>query len=157
MSDAAKQTDATLDSELYKKREKLYPREVHGIFAVLRMLAMVALLGIYYGLPWVSWDGHQAILFDLPARKFHIFGLTLWPQDFFYLSMLLIIAAIALFMFTALAGRLWCGYACPQTVWTEIYMWIERKIEGTSKAQRKRDRGPRNAAYFGIKAAKHAA
>ena len=154
---AAKQTDPNLESELYKKREKLYPREVHGVFAVLRLLTMAALLGAYYGMPWINWDGHQAVLFDLPARKFYIFGLTLWPQDFFYLSMLLIIAAISLFLFTALAGRLWCGYACPQTVWTEIYMWIERKIEGSSKAQRKRDQGPRDAAYFGIKSLKHAA
>ncbi|MCG6965375.1 MAG: cytochrome c oxidase accessory protein CcoG [Chromatiaceae bacterium] len=154
---AASQNNQSIETELYKKREKIYAREVHGIFAALRLLAMAALLGIYYGLPWIRWDDHQAILFDLPARKFHIFGLTFWPQDFFYLSMLLIIAAIALFMFTALAGRLWCGYACPQTVWTEIYMWIERKIEGGAKAQKKRDQGPRNAAYFGVKIAKHAA
>lgn len=149
--------DASIEDELYRKREKLYVREVHGIFAGLRLLAMGALLGIYYGLPWINWDGHQAVLFDLPARKFHIFGLTFWPQDFFYLSMLLIIAAIALFMFTALAGRLWCGYACPQTVWTEIYMWIEQRIEGGSRKQKKRDQGPRDASYYGIKTAKHAA
>jgi cytochrome c oxidase accessory protein FixG len=154
---AAQQNDASIEQELYKKREKIYPREVHGIFAALRLLAMAALLGLYYGLPWVNWDGHQAVLFDLPARKFYIFGLTFWPQDFFYLSMLLIIAAIALFMFTALAGRLWCGYACPQTVWTEIYTWIEQKIEGGSRKQKKRDKGPHDAAYFGIKSAKHAA
>jgi cytochrome c oxidase accessory protein FixG len=145
----------SIEQELYKKREKIYPREVHGLFAGLRVLAMVALLGIYYGLPWLSWDGRQAVLFDLPARKFHIFGLTLWPQDFFLLSMLLIIAAISLFMFTALAGRLWCGYACPQTVWTEIYLWFEQKIEGGSRRQKKRDQGPRNAAFYGVKTAKH--
>lgn len=152
---AARSNENSIDTDLYKKREKLYPREVHGLFAGLRVAAMAALLGIYYGLPWVNWDGHQAVLFDLPARKFHIFGLTLWPQDFFLLAMLLIISAIALFMFTALAGRLWCGYACPQTVWTEIYMWLERKVEGTSKKQKKRDKGPRNAAYYGVKTAKH--
>ena len=101
---------------LYKKREKIIPREVHGFFAFWRNVAMLVLLGIFYGLPYLQWDNRQAILFDLPARKFHIFGLTLWPQDFFYLSMLLIISALALFFFTALAGRLWCGYACPQTV-----------------------------------------
>ena len=154
---AADKNDASIEQELYKKREKIYPREVHGIFAALRLLAMAALLGIYYGLPWVNWDDHQAVLFDLPARKFHIFSLTFWPQDFFYLSMLLIIAAIALFMFTALAGRLWCGYACPQTVWTEIYMWIEQKIEGGSRKQKKRDKGPRDASYFTIKGTKHGA
>ncbi len=146
-----------IEEELYKKREKIYAREVHGIFAGLRLLTVGVLLGLYYGMPWVNWNDHQAILFDLPARKFYIFGLTFWPQDFFYLSMLLIIAAIALFMFTALAGRLWCGYACPQTVWTEIYMWIERKIEGGSRQQKKRDNGPRDAAYFRVKISKHAA
>ena len=154
---AANNNQAPIEQELYKKRQKIYVREVHGIFAALRIAAMVALLGIYYGLPWIKWDGHQAVLFDLPARKFYIFGLTFWPQDFFYLSMLLIIAAISLFMFTALAGRLWCGYACPQTVWTEIYMWIERKIEGVARVQKKRDQGPHDAGYFGIKTAKHAA
>ena len=154
---AANDNTPPIEEELYKKREKIYAREVHGIFAGLRLLTVAALLGMYYGMPWVNWDGHQAVLFDLPARKFYIFGLTFWPQDFFYLSMLLIIAAIALFMFTALAGRLWCGYACPQTVWTEIYMWIERKIEGGSRAQKKRDQGPHDLAYFAIKAAKHTA
>ncbi len=152
---AAKAQEATIEQDLYKKREKIYPREVHGIFAALRILAMVVLLGLYYGLAWVNWDGHQAVLFDLPARKFYIFGLTFWPQDFFLLAMLLIVAAIALFMFTALAGRLWCGYACPQTVWTEIYMWFEQKIEGGSRKQKKRDAGPRDLAYYRVKATKH--
>ncbi len=146
-----------IEEVLYKKREKIYVREVHGIFANLRLLAMVALMGIYYGLPWINWDGHQSILFDLPARKFHIFGLTFWPQDFFYLAILLIISAIALFFFTTLAGRLWCGYACPQTVWTELYMWLEQKIEGTSRQQKKRDKGPKNGAYYRTKVMKHGA
>jgi cytochrome c oxidase accessory protein FixG len=154
---AANNDQAPIEEELYKKRQKIYPREVHGIFAGLRLLAMGVLLGIYYGLPWLSWDGRQAVLFDLPERQFHVFGLTFWPQDFFFLSMLLIIAAISLFMFTALAGRLWCGYACPQTVWTEIYMWIEQKIEGGSRKQKKRDQGPRDASYFAVKSTKHAA
>ena len=88
------------------------------------------LLGLFYGLAWLDWDGHQAVLFDLPARKFHIFGLTLWPQDFIYLAALLIIAALSLFFVTALAGRLWCGYACPQTVWTELFIWIEQAHRG---------------------------
>ncbi len=158
MSQPAANKNATpIEEELYKKREKIYTREVHGVFAALRIAAVVALLGLYYGLPWVNLGGNQAILFDLPARKFYIFGLTFWPQDFFLLSMLLIIAAISLFMFTALAGRLWCGYACPQTVWTEIYMWIERQVEGGSRKQKKRDQGPRNASFFAVKGAKHAA
>jgi cytochrome c oxidase accessory protein FixG len=143
------------EGELYQKHKKVYVREVHGLFASLRNVAMVALLGLYYGMAWINWGGHQAILFDLPARKFYIFGLVFWPQDFIYLSGLLIIAAIALFMFTSLAGRLWCGYACPQTVWTEIYMWMERLVEGDGRKQRKLDQGARDISYFRKKIAKH--
>jgi cytochrome c oxidase accessory protein FixG len=131
-----------VQQSLYAKRQKIYAREVHGLFAGLRVAAVVALLGIYYGLPWVRWNDRQAVLFDLPARKFYIFDWVFWPQDFFYLALLLIIAAYALFFFTAVAGRLWCGYACPQTVWTEVFMWIERKIEGDRPRQMKLDRSP---------------
>ena len=88
-------------------------------------------------LPWIRWGERQAVLFDLPARKFHVFGLTLWPQDFYFLTWLLIIAALSLFFFTALAGRLFCGYACPQTVWTETFVWIERWVEGSRTQQMK--------------------
>ena len=151
----ASANEAPVEQELYKKRQKIYPREVHGIFALLRNLAMVALLGLFYGLCWIQWDGHQAVLFDLPARKFYIFGWTFWPQDFFFLTLLLIISALALFFFTALAGRLWCGYACPQTVWTEIFLWFERKIEGSRQQQIKLDKAPMSARKFGIKASKH--
>jgi cytochrome c oxidase accessory protein FixG len=148
--------DASVEEELYAKRQKIYPREVHGMFAGLRVLGVAVLLGLYYVVPWLRWDGHQAVLFDLPARKFHIFGLTFWPQDFFYLAMLLVIAALSLFFFTALAGRLWCGYACPQTVWTELFLWIERKVEGDRNRQMKLDRAPMSAAKLRIKATKHA-
>jgi cytochrome c oxidase accessory protein FixG len=120
---------------LYAAHQKVYPREVSGRFTRLRWAAVIALLGLFYGLPWVRWDGRQAVLFDLPARKFYIFGLTFFPQDFFLLTWLLIIAALSLFFFTALAGRLWCGYACPQTVWTEVFVWMERLTEG-GRAQR---------------------
>ncbi len=145
-----------VEEELYAKRKKIYPREVHGMFAGLRVLGVSVLLGLYYCLPWLRWNGHQAILFDLPARKFYIFGLTFWPQDFFYLAWLLVIAALSLFFFTALAGRLWCGYACPQTVWTELFLWIERKVEGDRNKQMKLDKGPSDARKFRIKATKHA-
>jgi cytochrome c oxidase accessory protein FixG len=141
--------------EIYAKREKIYPREVHGIFRNLRILGVVVLLGLFYGVAWLSWDGHQAVLFDLPDRKFHIFGLTFWPQDFFYFAWLLVIAALALFFFTALAGRLWCGYACPQTVWTDVFLWIERKVEGSRNKQMKRDKGGMTAEKFRLKATKH--
>lgn len=129
-------------SSLYAAHQKVYPREAEGRFHRLRVMAVIALLGLFYGLPWVHWDGHQAVLFDLPARKFYIFGLTFFPQDFFLLTWLLIIAALSLFFFTALAGRLWCGYACPQTVWTEIFVWMERWTEGTRQQRMKLDAAP---------------
>jgi cytochrome c oxidase accessory protein FixG len=141
--------------EAYAKHKKVYPREVHGIFAGLRTAGVALLLGLFYGVAWLNWDGHQAVLLDLPARKFYIFGLTFWPQDFFYFAWLLIIAALTLFYVTALAGRLWCGYACPQTVWTEIFLWIERKIEGSRNQQMKRDAGEMTATKFRVKALKH--
>ncbi len=150
----AKQSSEQSDS-LYAKHEKVYPREVHGLFATFRVLGVLVLLGLYYFVPWLSWDNHQAVLFDLPARKFFIFGFTFWPQDFFYLAVLLIIAALSLFFFTALAGRLWCGYACPQTVWTEAFLWIERKVEGSRNQQIKLDKSPLSSAKFSRKALKH--
>ena len=132
-------------SGFYAAATKIYPRETRGRFARLRQAAVLVLLGLFYGVAWLEWGGHQALLFDLPARKFHIFGLTLWPQDFLYLALLLIIAALSLFFFTALAGRLWCGYACPQTVWTELFVWIEQWTEGPRHKRMKLDRGPWNA------------
>lgn len=129
-----------VEQELYQKRQKIYAREVHGLFATMRVLAMAGLMGIYYILPWVQWNGRQAVLLDLPARKFYFFGTTIWPQDFILVALLLMIAAWSLFFFTNLAGRLWCGYACPQTVWTEVFMWFERKIEGDRPKQMKLDK-----------------
>ena len=143
------------DSGFYAKHKKVYPREVHGLFATLRVAGVLALLGLYYFVPWLYWDGHQAVLFDLPNRKFYIFSLVFWPQDFIYLAVLMIIAGIALFFFTALAGRLWCGYACPQTVWTEVFLWIERKVEGDRNKQIKLDNAPLTKAKFYRKALKH--
>jgi cytochrome c oxidase accessory protein FixG len=124
----------------YAAHQKVYPREVSGRFARLRILAVIALLGLFYGVPWMRWNGRQAVLFDLPARKFFIFGLTLFPQDFYLLTWLLVIAALSLFFFTALAGRLWCGFACPQTVWTEIFVLMERLAEGNRSQQIKLDK-----------------
>ena len=126
----------------YAKHRKIYPREVQGRFARLRTAAVFALLGLYYLLPWVNWNGRQAILFDLPARQFHLFGLVMWPQDFIFLTLLLVIAGLLLFFSTAMAGRLWCGYACPQTVWTEVFLWMERAIEGDRARRLKLDRAP---------------
>jgi cytochrome c oxidase accessory protein FixG len=130
---------------LYRKDPKVYPRDVKGRFASLRKLAVIVLLGLYYMLPWLNWSGHQSVLFDLPARKFYIFSLTFWPQDFIFLALMLIIAGLSLFFVTAVAGRLWCGYACPQTVWTEVYLWMERLVEGDRSKRMKLDASPWHA------------
>lgn len=124
---------------LYAASKKIYPRSVEGIFAYWRWIFVVLTQLIFYGLPWVEWGTRQAVLFDLASRRFYIFGLVLYPQDFIYLTGLLVISALALFLFTAVAGRLWCGYACPQTVYSEIFLWIERKIEGDRSARMRLD------------------
>jgi len=150
-----KETDESLENALFEKRKKLFPREVHGIFATLRITGVSILLGLYYVFPWINLNNRQIVLFDLPARKFYIFDWIFWPQDFIYLALLLICAALALFLFTSLAGRLWCGYACPQTVWTEVFLWIERKVEGTRAQQIKLDKQELNFKKLRIKATKH--
>ena len=151
-----KDQSASIEVELYQKREKIYPRQVHGIFANLRVTGVSVLLGLYYLVPWLMWDGRQAVLFDLPERKFYILGMIFWPQDFIYLTLMLVVAALSLFFFTALAGRLWCGYACPQTVWTEAFLWIERKVEGTRQQQIKLDKSEWNGNKITKKFTKHA-
>jgi cytochrome c oxidase accessory protein FixG len=127
---------------LYQSEAKIQSRSVTGWFAGWRWALVWATQLLFYGLPWLQWGGRQAVLFDLGARRFYIFGLVLYPQDFIYLSGLLIISAFALFLFTAVAGRLWCGFACPQTVYTEIYMWVERRFEGDRQARIKLDAAP---------------
>ena len=139
---------------LYLKEPKIYPREVSGRFDRLRKIGVFVLLGLYYILPWLTWDGRQAVLFDLPARRFYVLGLDFWPQDFIYLALLLISAGLSLFFFTALAGRLWCGYACPQTVWTEVFIWMERWVEGDRNKQMKLDKAPWSAQKLARKATK---
>ncbi|WP_373870334.1 cytochrome c oxidase accessory protein CcoG [Noviherbaspirillum aridicola] len=142
---------------MYEARAEIYPREAKGWFSSWRWVCVWLTQIVFYGLPWLSWNDRQAVLFDLAARKFYIFGLVLWPQDFIYLALLLIICAYALFLFTAIAGRLWCGYACPQTVYTEIFMWMERKIEGDRSARMRLDKQPWGANKIARKTAKHAA
>ncbi len=150
----AKFPPIVVETPLYAPHEKVYPREIAGRFARLRTLCVWVLLGIFYLFPWMEWNGRQAVLFDLPARKFFIAGLVFWPQDFIFLTLLLIIAALALFFFTAVGGRLWCGYACPQTVWTEAFLWMERLTEGKRAARQKLDRAPWSAAKLARKSAK---
>jgi cytochrome c oxidase accessory protein FixG len=143
--------------KMYAKREAIHPREVKGRFATLRWACVWLTQALFYGLPWLSMHGRQAVLFDLGARKFHLFGLVLWPQDFIYLAGLLIICAYGLFLVTAVAGRVWCGYACPQTVYTEIFLWIERRIEGDRSARIRLDRQPWTAQKVVRRTAKHLA
>jgi len=146
--------DTPIEESYYAAHQKVYPREVSGTFSRSRITAAWVLLGLFYGLPWLRWEGRQAILFDLPARQFHLFGLTLWPQDFVFLAWLLVIAALSLFFFTAVAGRLWCGYACPQTVWTEVFLWMERVTEGSRARRMKLDAAPWSVDKLGRKLSK---
>ena len=140
---------------LYASRQKIYPRSVLGLFTKWRWVLVWLTQIIFYGLPWLQWNARQAVLFDLEARRFYIFGLVLYPQDFIYLTGLLVISALALFLFTAVAGRLWCGYACPQTVYTEIFLWIEHKVEGDRSARMRLDQADFSAGKFGKKWLKH--
>ena len=141
---------------LYAAREKIHPRSVSGFFSKWRWLTVWITQLVFYGLPWLEWNARQAVLFDLELRRFYIFGLVLYPQDFIYLTGLLVISALSLFLFTAVAGRLWCGFACPQTVYTEIFLWIEKKVEGDRSARLRLDGSKLSPAKFGKKALKHA-
>ena len=134
--------DPKVNQDLYQTREKIYQRQMAGTFQTIRNITIWITMAVYFIGPWLVWDGRQAILFDLPERKFYILGFTFWPQDFVLLSWLLIIAAFTLFFVTALAGRVWCGYTCPQTVWTAFYMWIEYRVEGDRNQRIKLDAQP---------------
>ncbi len=142
--------------KMHRSRDQIYMRETKGRYANWRWACVWLTQLVFYGLPWLSWNQRQAVLFDLGTRKFYLFGIVLLPQDFIYLALLLIICAYALFLFTAVAGRVWCGFSCPQTVYTEIFMWIERKIEGPRSARMRLDRQPWSLSKFSKKSAKHA-
>jgi cytochrome c oxidase accessory protein FixG len=149
-------SDEEVEVSLYAAREKIYPRAVSGLFSQWRWVTVWLTQIVFYGLPWLEWNARQGILFDLEARRFFLFGLVLYPQDFIYLTGLLVISALALFLFTAVAGRLWCGYACPQTVYTEIFLWIEKQVEGDRSARLRLDQSPLSATKAGKKWLKHA-
>jgi cytochrome c oxidase accessory protein FixG len=151
----AEQAPDEVEISLYQSSKKIYARSVKGLFNSWRWALVWITQIVFYGLPWLVWNHRQAVLFDLETRRFYLFGLVLYPQDFIYLTGLLVIAALALFLFTAVAGRLWCGFACPQTVYTEIFMWIEKKVEGDRSARMRLDDGPLSGAKFGRKALKH--
>ncbi len=139
---------------LYEGQKKIYPRSVTGLFSKWRWATVFLTQLVFYGLPWLEWGQRQAVLFDLEARRFYILGLVLYPQDFIYLSGILVISALALFLFTAVAGRQWCGYACPQTVYTEIFLWLEKITEGDRSARLRLDASPMSFKKFARKAGK---
>ncbi len=146
----------------YATRKKVYPKSVSGLYRRLKWTLLVLLLGIYYAVPWIRWDRgagapDQAILLDLPGRRAYFFWIEIWPQEVYYLSGLLILGAIGLFFATSLLGRVWCGYACPQTVWTDLFMWVERLVEGDRTERMRLDKQPLSAGKMVRKATKHAA
>ncbi len=138
----------------YEKRKKIYAKGIRGYFDNWRIALVLFTQILFYGGLWLEWNGRQAILFHLVERKFYIFGMVFWPQDVIYLAALLIISAYALFLVTAVAGRLFCGYACPQTVYTQLFMWIENWIEGDRNARIKLDKAPLDARKLRIKGSK---
>lgn len=140
---------------LYAEREHIYVKFYKGLFKNLRIISGAIMLVMFYSFSWLQWDGRQAVLFDLPNRQFHVFGMTFWPQDFMLLSWLLIILAFVLFFVTVFAGRLWCGYACPQFVWTWFFIWAERVAEGDRNQRMKLDKAPWSANKVRRKALKH--
>ena len=141
--------------DLYAKREHIYVKFYKGFFKNFRIISGTIMLLMFYGFSWIQWDGHQAVLFDLPNRQFHVFGMTFWPQDFMLLSWLLIILAFTLFFVTVFAGRLWCGYACPQFVWTWLFIWAERVAEGDRNQRMKLDKAEWDATKIRKKFIKH--
>ena len=148
---------AAAGSSFYEARQKIHPRAIQGVFANWRWAMVWLTQLVFYGLPWLQWGERQMVLFDLEVKRFYLFGLVLYPQDFIYLTGLLIISALSLFLFTAVAGRLWCGFACPQTVYTEIFLWIEHRIEGDRSARLRLDNGGWTAEKLWKKTAKQSA
>ncbi len=159
-------TDASQNGEepgqrWFIQRPKVYPADVHGRFRRLKWLALVILLGIYYVTPWIRWDRgpgipDQAVLVDMVGRRAYFFWIEIWPQEVYYLTGLLIIGAFGIFFATTLFGRVWCGYACPQTVWTDLFLWVERKLEGPRTERIRLDKAPMTAHKLARKASKHA-
>lgn len=153
VKDVTDDTSTTVD--LYQEHEKIYVRRIKGFYRSLRVYGGVFLFTLYFGTLWLNWDGRQAVLFDLPARQFHVFGITFWPQDFMLLSWALIISAFALFFVTVFAGRVWCGYTCPQSVWTWVFLFIEEKTEGKHNTRKKLDDQAMSVRKLLRKLAKH--
>lgn len=149
-------TPGTVQQEMYAKRQHIYVREIKGLFQRVRRVANWALMLAFFALPWLTWGDRPMIWFDLPGREFHIFAATFYPQEFILLSWLLIICAFGLFFITVFAGRVWCGYTCPQSVWTYLYIWVEHRLEGSRNRRIKLDREPMSFDKAWRKSAKHA-
>ena len=146
--------------DLYAKRRQIYPKLAHGNFRMVKWVVMAVTLAIYYLIPWLRWDRgegipNQAVLADFESEKFYFFFIEIWPQDIHYLAGLLILAALGLFLVTSLLGRVWCGYTCPQTVWTDLYIWVERAFEGDRAARMRLDKAPMNFNKLTRKTGKH--
>jgi len=148
------------EGPLYVARRKIYPQRVKGTYRTIKWIVLFVTLGIYYGLPFVRWDRgpgapDQAVLIDFPNRRFYFFFIELWPQEIYYLTGLLILAAMTLFLMNAVAGRVWCGYLCPQTLWTDLFQTIERCVEGDRREHLQRDRQPWTVERLGRSGLKH--
>ncbi|MEX2643417.1 MAG: cytochrome c oxidase accessory protein CcoG [Acetobacterales bacterium] len=162
VEDAVSVNEQRRAKPLFAPRVRVYPKRVAGTFRRLKWAALTVLLAIYYLAPWLRWDRgpgapDQAFLVDMPHRRAYFLWIEIWPQEVYYLAGLLIMGALGLFLATSLLGRVWCGYACPQTVWTDLFMWVERLIEGDRAARIRLDKGPWTVRKAAKKAAKHAA
>lgn len=153
--DVTPPSKAGASADLYAAREKIYTRAFSGLFRNVRRVGGAVLFILYFGTAWINWNGRQAVWWDLPERKFHVFGATFWPQDFMLLSWLLIICAFGLFFITVFAGRVWCGYTCPQSVFTWVFMWAEKVTEGDRNQRMKLDKAPMSGSKFIRKLGKH--
>ncbi len=152
--------NSAVSRSLYKAREQIYPKLVHGKYRALKWALLLLTLGVYYVLPWLRWtrgpgEPDQAVLVDFTGGRFYFFFIELWPDELYYVTGLLILAALGLFLATALFGRIWCGYACPQTVWTDLYIAVERLVEGDRNKRMRLAKAPWNGEKIYKKTVKH--
>ena len=150
------------EDPLYADRVQIYPKAISGLFRNIKWTVLIVLLGLYYVIPWIRWDRgptapDQAVLVDMPGRRLYFFFIEIWPQEIYYLTFLLMAASFGLFLATSIGGRVWCGFTCPQTVWTDLFMWVERKIQGDRGARIRLDKQPWSSEKLRKKGATHAA
>ena len=150
------------EDPLYADRVQIYPKAISGLFRNIKWTVLTVLLGLYYVIPWIRWDRgptapDQAVLVDMPGRRLYFFFIEIWPQEIYYLTFLLMAASFGLFLATSIGGRVWCGFTCPQTVWTDLFMWVERKIQGDRGARIRLDKQPWSSEKLRKKGATHAA